>query len=411
MSNSKLVNYTKMSPYYTAMSNKVNRKITIHHMAGDLSVETCGNVFQNAEVSSNYGIDSDGRVGLYVDESDRSWASADWDNDSQAVTIEVANDEYGGNWHVSDKALAKLIDLCVDICERNGIKYLTYTGDASGNLTRHNMFIATTCPGPYLQSKFPYIAAEVNSRLADEDKYDASLRGLYTITANGGLNLRANSHGSADILETMPEESTCTCYGYFNNDWLYVEAESGKTGYCSKLYLKKILPFVDVSSRDWFYDSIKWGYEKKIISGSGNNKFNPNHNCTRAEAAMMIWSYYGKQPVNNLQPFDDIDKNDWFYTSAHWCRELGITSGTGENKFDPDSYCTRAQAIAMIWRASGSPEVNSNTDFKDIEESDYYYKAVKWAKANNITAGVSSDCFAPNDFCTRAQIITFLYRK
>ena len=169
MSNSSLVNYTKISPYKNSPRNNKIKKITIHHMSGNLSVETCGKVFQSREASSNYGIDSNGRVGMYVEEKDRAWTSSSPSNDNQAVTIEVAND--GGastNWHVSDKALAKLIDLCVDICERNGIKKLNYTGDSSGNLTRHNMFAATDCPGPYLQSKFPYIASEVNKRLNRE---------------------------------------------------------------------------------------------------------------------------------------------------------------------------------------------------------------------------------------------------
>lgn len=134
-------------------------------MAGDCSVETCGNIFQTSNSSSNYGIDSDGRVGMYVEEKNRSWASDSRENDHQAVTIEVANDSGDPNWHISDKALAKLIELCVDICKRNGIEKLNYTGDTAGNLTRHNMFAATGCPGPYLQSKFSYIAEEVNKKL------------------------------------------------------------------------------------------------------------------------------------------------------------------------------------------------------------------------------------------------------
>ena len=109
-------------------------------MPSNLSVDQCGNIFanRNRQASSNYGIGSDGRVGLYVDEANRSWCSSSPDNDHQAITIEVANDVIGGNWHVSDVALAKLIDLCVDICERNGINRLVFTGNASGNLTLHN---------------------------------------------------------------------------------------------------------------------------------------------------------------------------------------------------------------------------------------------------------------------------------
>lgn len=171
MSNSPLVNYTKLVKNYSKMTNKVNRKITIHHMAGNLSVEACANVFNgNREASANYGIGSDGRIGLYVEESNRAWTSSSKANDSQAVTIEVANNTLAPNWTVSDKAMASLINLCVDICKRNGIKALNYTGDKNGNLTLHKMFKATLCPGPYLESKIPYIVREVNARLNSAPK-------------------------------------------------------------------------------------------------------------------------------------------------------------------------------------------------------------------------------------------------
>jgi hypothetical protein len=167
MSNSSLVNYTKISPNSSNPRNKKISKITIHHVAGNLTVEQIGDVFasRSRQASSNYGIDSNGRVGLYVDEKNRAWTSGNKENDNQAVTIEVANDEIGGQWHVSDKALSKLIDLCVDICKRNGITKLNFTGNKTGNLTMHKWFQATACPGPYLESKFPYIADEVNKRL------------------------------------------------------------------------------------------------------------------------------------------------------------------------------------------------------------------------------------------------------
>lgn len=107
-----------------------------------------------------------GRVGLYVEEANQSWASSSPENDSQAVTIEVANDEVGGDWHVSDSAYERLLDLCEDICRRNGIRELRYTGDETGNLTLHSMFYSETeCPGPYLKSRMDEIASEVNRRL------------------------------------------------------------------------------------------------------------------------------------------------------------------------------------------------------------------------------------------------------
>ena len=185
-SNSKLVSYTRLSPNYSKRTGKIT-KITIHHMAGNLSVETCGNVFAptSRQASSNYGIDSNGRIGLYVEEKNRAWTSSNRENDNQAVTIEVANCGGSPEWRVSDKALEALIKLCVDICKRNGIKKLNYTGTASGNLTRHNMFKNTSCPGSYLQSKFPYIAEEVNKQLANSTTGKKDLKQLAEEVING----------------------------------------------------------------------------------------------------------------------------------------------------------------------------------------------------------------------------------
>ena len=147
---------------YTAKRNNTIKRITPHHMAGNLSVETCGRIFQQAgkEASSNYGIGTDGRVAGYVPEESRAWTSSSAANDNQAITIEVANDD-GPNWSVSDAALNKLVDLMVDICKRHGIARLV-KGD---NLTWHSMFKATTCPGPYLLGKMDWIAETVNARL------------------------------------------------------------------------------------------------------------------------------------------------------------------------------------------------------------------------------------------------------
>ena len=203
MSNSPLVDFTLISPNSTNPRNKKISKITIHHMAGKLTVEQCGNTFlpTSRQASSNYAVDTNGRVGMYVEEKNRSWASSSRENDHMAVTIEVANDG-GANWHVSDKALEKTIDLCVDICKRNDIKELVFTGDKTGNLTMHKYFANTNCPGAYLESKFPYIAAEVNKRLGNKEFTEApeivetlNKRGIMT---NPGLwNIKCTSDSNA----------------------------------------------------------------------------------------------------------------------------------------------------------------------------------------------------------------------
>ena len=168
MRNSPLVSYTRISPNSNNPRNNRIFKITPHHMAGNLTLEQFGSIVANParQMSANYAIESSGRIGLFCEEKNRSWCSGSGANDHQAITIEVANDGGAPDWHISDAAFASLINLCVDICQRNGIKTLNFTGNANGNLTQHNYFQATACPGPYLKSKFPYLTAEVNKRLA-----------------------------------------------------------------------------------------------------------------------------------------------------------------------------------------------------------------------------------------------------
>lgn len=208
MSNSSLISYTKISPNRTSPRKKPIRKITIHHMAGNLSVEQCGAVFTptSRKASSNYGIGTDGRIGMYVEEKDRAWTSSSPDNDNQAVTIEVANNALGPNWTVSDKAMVSLIDLCVDICKRNGIQRLNFTGDKTGNLTMHCYFKSTLCPGPYLKSKFPYIASEVNKRLGAEAAPEPF---IVQITASS-LNVRKGPGTSYAVAQTVSKGQSFT---------------------------------------------------------------------------------------------------------------------------------------------------------------------------------------------------------
>ena len=179
MSNSPLVTYTKLSPNHSGRRNHVIDTVSIHCMAGNASVETCGALFADPsrKASSNYGIGSDGRIALYVEEANRSWCTSNAANDHRAITIEVANNGGAPDWPVSDKAYAALLDLLTDICRRNGIKKLLWKGDKSligqveqQNMTVHRWFAAKACPGDYLYSRPGQIAAEVNRRLEEEEE-------------------------------------------------------------------------------------------------------------------------------------------------------------------------------------------------------------------------------------------------
>ena len=175
MSNSPLVVYTKLSPNHSGKRTKKIDTITIHCMAGNCSVETCGNLFASSsrQASSNYGIGTDGRIALYVDEANRSWCTSSNANDQRAVTIEVANNGGAPDWPVSAKAYAALLDLVTDICKRNGIKRLVWSTNKNDrvnhlngcNMTVHRDYANKSCPGDYLYNRHGQIAAEVNKRL------------------------------------------------------------------------------------------------------------------------------------------------------------------------------------------------------------------------------------------------------
>lgn len=182
MSNSSLATYTKISPNKTSPRNHKIDTITIHCMAGQLSVETCGNVFapSSRQASSNYGIGPDGRIGIYVEEKDRSWCSSNGANDHRAITIEVASDAKHP-YAVKDAAYKSLLNLVTDICKRNGIKKLVWSNSKSDrvnhtngcNMTVHRDYANKSCPGDYLYNLHGQIAAEVNKRLGasgSEDK-------------------------------------------------------------------------------------------------------------------------------------------------------------------------------------------------------------------------------------------------
>lgn len=182
MSNSPLVSYTRLSPNHSGKRKHAIDTVTIHCVAANATVEALGAVFANPArgASSNYGIGTDGRIALYVDEGNRSWCTSSADNDHRAITIEVSNNGGAPDWPVSAAAYSALVDLLTDICRRNpGIGRLRWRGDKSligqvarQNMTVHRWFAAKACPGNYLYYLHGQIAAEVNSRLDEEEKED-----------------------------------------------------------------------------------------------------------------------------------------------------------------------------------------------------------------------------------------------
>ena len=207
MSNSPLVSYTKISPNKTSPRNKKIDTITIHCVVGQCSVETLGNIFAptSRQASSNYGVGVDGRIGMYVEEKDRSWCSSNAANDHRAITIEVASDTTEP-YAVNDKAFAALIDLVTDICQRNGIKKLVWSTNKEDrvnhkngcNMTVHRDYANKSCPGTYLYERHGQIADEVNKRLGNYEESTAGTTDAQassqTLTVGTEVNFTGTKH-------------------------------------------------------------------------------------------------------------------------------------------------------------------------------------------------------------------------
>ena len=170
-------------------------------------------------------------------------------------------------------------------------------------------------------------------------------------------------------------------------------------------------PFLDVPAGAYYEDAVVWAVGKGITSGTNATTFDPNGTCTRAQAVTFLWRAAGSPtPKTKLMPFPDVPVGSYYWNAVLWAIEQGITEGTSYLTFSPNDSCTRAQIVTFLWRAKGSPAVSGNAPFTDVAPDAYYAAAVTWAEKNGITGGIGNGLFGSNNTCTRAQIVTFLYR-
>ena len=171
-------------------------------------------------------------------------------------------------------------------------------------------------------------------------------------------------------------------------------------------------PFTDVPAGSYYEDAVIWAVDKGITTGTSATTFNPNGICTRAQAVTFLWRAAGSPAAkSSAMPFADVKAGSYYYDAVLWAVEQGITKGTSDTTFSPDATCTRAQIVTFLWRANGSPAVSGNSAFTDVAADAYYAAAVTWAEKNDITGGIGGGLFGSNNNCTRAQIVTFIYRS
>jgi len=197
------------------------------------------------------------------------------------------------------------------------------------------------------------------------------------------------------------EERVCLLCGEYDTRFVEVEDDEDTESL-----------FDDVRPTDWFAECVTWAVENNITGGVGNNLFAPNNPCTRGQALTFIWRMLGEPAPESLElPFGDVVEGAYYHKAVCWGVEKGIVNGMSETEFAPNAPCTRAQIVAMLWRIMDEREPDlSNNPFADVKATSWFVRPVLWAVEEGITLGMSADRFEPNTTCTRAQIVTFLYR-
>ena len=210
-----------------------------------------------------------------------------------------------------------------------------------------------------------------------------------TVTDKNGKELKLTDKGNGKYTFTMP---------------------AGKVE-INVAFVKEVetSPFSDVSTSAYYYEAVKWAQEKGITGGIGNGLFGPNQPCTRAQIVTFLWRAAGSPEPKAMSSFADVSTDAYYAKAVAWAVENGITTGTGDGKFSPDATCTRAQSVTFLFRAIGKL-VDSKAEFSDVLTDSYYANAVAWAVENGVTNGIGDGLFGPDNSCTRAQIVTFLFR-
>ena len=246
----------------------------------------------------------------------------------------------------------------------------------------------------------------------------------YTITVSGAdagqLSTTFYSYEAGELeparnetIEQLPvtDDSSCTIFVPEDDyDDFYVEDADGIIYYPGDDITPHV-NFTDVPAGAYYADAVKWAVAEGITSGTTSTTFSPNSSCTRAQMVTFLWRAAGSpEPESDYEPFRDVPKDAYYRKAVLWAAGEGITSGTSATTFSPNATVTRAQTVTFLWRWEGEPEADQRSGFRDVPAGQYYSEAVAWAVEEGITNGTGTTTFSPGQTCTRAQIVTFLWR-
>lgn len=266
----------------------------------------------------------------------------------------------------------------------------TYTGSTGGGVTTYPITVKSAKNGDVTASHKSAAKGTTITLTVDPDKGYV----LDTLTVLDGKDKEIKlTEKNGKYTFTMPA-SKVTVEAMFK-----ASAPTGKN------------PFTDVPAGSYYEDAVIWAVDKGITTGTSATTFNPNGICTRAQAVTFLWRAAGSPAAKSaVMPFTDVKAGSYYYDAVLWAVEQGITKGTSDTMFSPDATCTRAQIVTFLWRSQKSPAAGTANPFADVAADTYYIDAVLWAVKHNITVGTTFSIFSPDEECTRAQIVTFLYR-
>ena len=299
----------------------------------------------------------------------------------------------------------------------------TFTGWSGTGLTGENNMTVTTPKGSTGERSYTAHWRYNGGSSGGSSSYPITIPGK---TENGSVTVspKSASAGSTVTITVKPDSGyvleTISVTDKNGNDLKLTDKGNGKYTFTmptSKVEIKVTFMednsvlnfFYDVPNDAYYYEAVKWAAENGITGGVGNDRFAPEQPCTRAQIVTFLWRAAGSPEPKNMSNFSDVPADSYYAKAVAWAVENGITTGTGDGKFSPDATCTRAQSVTFLFRASKA-SANGVPAFSDVAATAYYAEAVKWATDNGITNGIGDNLFGSDNDCTRAQIVTFLYR-
>ena len=244
----------------------------------------------------------------------------------------------------------------------------------------------------------------------------------YTIKATAGTGGSITPSGNVSVREGRDKTFTITPDKGYTVSNVKIDGrsigavksytfENVKRAHTIEVRFTRANEFIDVPSDSYFYEAVMWAVENGVTTGVSASRFDPNGVCTRAQAVTFLWRTAGSpEPETRTMPFADAPAGSYYYDAVLWAVENGITKGTSDTTFSPNDTCTRAQIVSFLWRSEKTTVASSRNPFTDVKPGAYYLDAVLWAVESGITKGTTAIKFSPDADCTRAQIVTFLWR-